>query len=187
MLHNLQFFHWTRVYWTRLNIANVISEHACVLNACSLNKLENSNISSHFQVCSETCVKLPVRVQRKFSSVFSESITNWPGGEVLLVEDGSGQGEQEDWASGSKDWSRRSRDWAGGAGNGRGEGAVTGLCFNVLKHNLMAYPIVRCSLSRMQIRYFVCFIGNRTLLSFQARFSSSRCSGTYLRSSAYQI
>ncbi len=46
------------VYWTRLNIANVISEHACVLYACSLNMLGNSNNSYHFQACSGNKCKI---------------------------------------------------------------------------------------------------------------------------------
>jgi hypothetical protein len=60
-------------------MANVISEHACVLYACSLNTLGNSNITVDliFKRVQKTHVKLPERVQRKLSSVFSESAANY--------------------------------------------------------------------------------------------------------------
>jgi hypothetical protein len=78
---------WTsfkRVYWTRLNIVNVISEHACVLYACSLNMLENSNISSHFQACSENVWNCPSVFRESSPACLVISCKLWS---ILLDED----------------------------------------------------------------------------------------------------
>jgi hypothetical protein len=84
MLHNLQVFHWTRLEFTQACLLNTLEHSKCNLWTClgCFMRVPGTCFGTEYYFSilkrvQKTHAKLPKWIQRKFSSVFSETAANY--------------------------------------------------------------------------------------------------------------